>query len=285
MPKLESDFKVGGRVKFKVALGPVIKLTEELFTQAFESQKRWCWGNKILFKKFGYSQRCRWLQKIDPNKTLYMTTEKFKGAMAGMVNLTQRKILTKGVMNETRELKNLAEYEYQSQFFKREVKACNAEGDCIRPSKKRGRREIILTRTLDTTPENVFPWLYEIEKIQKWLGNFKTKVTGVAPNDPFGNGNVRRIVAPFVGITDETYTIIDDKKFHIRYRVTKSKYMKNHIGDMLLFRDGKNKTQFIWVISYDSLFKSPRFQRWFINNHLKGGLKKLKNHFIEAPLI
>ncbi len=278
MPKLKSDFKIGGKLKFVVKLGKVIQFPEVLWTQAFEDQgsmRRWCWGNKILFKTVGYSQRCRWLRSLGKNKTLYMTTEKFKGNSAELINLMQRKVLTNGVEKEARVLKRLAEYEHEKSFYPKESKACNGEGQCIDPIYKKTDREIILFKTFKGTPKEVLSHFYEIDKIKNWLGNFNEIIPPGISKNPLGLGYVRRIKAPFVGTTDETYTIIIPNKL-VRYRVTKSSFMKNHLGDHAVFPNDDDTTDLLWVIKYDSRYAHPNFQRWFIEKHLKGGLRKLE---------
>lgn len=278
MPSLKSDFKIGGKLSFVVKLGKVIRFPEFLWTQAFENKgniRRWCWGNQILFKVVGYSQRCRWLKSVGKNKTLYMTTEKFKGNSAEIINFTQRKVLTNGVEKEAKVLKRLAEYEYEKRSYPKEFKACNADGVCIRPINKKTNKEIILFKTFRASPKKVLSYFYEIDKVQKWLGNFVEKIPPGTPHNPLGLGYVRRIKAPFVGTTDETYTAIIPHKL-VRYRVTKSSFMKNHVGDHVVFPNKDNTTDLLWVIKYDANYIHPNFQRWFIKNHLKGGLKKLE---------
>lgn len=270
MPKLSAGFKVGEKIKFTVNMGP-IKFWESLWTQAFEKNKRWCWGNKIPLLG-GYSQRCRWLKRIGKNKTLYMTTEKFQGRPAGFINKMQRKTLIKGVENESRALKYLAEFE--STKFPHEGLVCDGDNNCKHPSRKKGKKEIILQRTFNTSRENLFKWLSNIKYIQKWLGNFKEQTSSLDPKNRFGKGHVRRIDAPFVGITDETITIAQ-YPWHIRYRATQSSMMMHHQGDMMIHSLGKNKSELFWIITFDSKWKSAGFLKWFTETFLKGGLRKL----------
>ena len=278
MPKLESDFQVGGKLRFVVNLGG-IKFPEKLWTQSFKENTRWCWGNKILFKFVGYSQRCRWLKSLGPNKTLYMTTEKFKGAAAPLINLFQRKTLAKGVTKEAKALKYLSEYE--SLDFAQEGDVCDGDGSCKPVGNTVGTKEIILQEDLYGTPEQIFPWLSEVPLISKWLGKFHNQVESKVSNNPYGVGHVRRIKAPFAGVTDETITLFT-RPSHIRYRATKSSMLKNHSGDMLLFKSGANKTRLLWVIKYDPKIKSEKFLNWFIDGYLKKGLKKLKRQTKKA---
>jgi uncharacterized protein YndB with AHSA1/START domain len=270
MPKLSAGFNVGEKIKFTVNMGAV-KFWESLWTQAFEKNKRWCWGNKIPLMP-GYSQRCRWLKKIGKNKTLYMTTEKFKGKVAGFINKTQRKVLTKGVENEARALKYLAEFE--STKFPHEGMVCDGDNRCKHPSRVKGKKEIILQRTFNTSRENLFKWLSDVKYIKKWLGDFHERTSSLDPKNRFGKGHVRRIDAPFVGITDETITIAQ-YPWHIRYRATQSSMMSHHQGDMMIHSLGKNKSELFWVISFDSKWKSSSFLKWFTETFLKGGLRKL----------
>lgn len=278
MPKLEADFSIGGKIRFVVNLGG-IKFPEKLWTQAFEENMRWCWGNKILFKFAGYSQRCRWLKRLGPNKTVYMTTEKFKGAAAPLINFFQRSTLVKGVTKEAKALKYLSEYEALS--FSEGNNVCDGDGVCLPVGDKVGAKEIILQKELYGTPEQVFAWISDLPKIQKWLGKFNDQVQSSISTNPYDVGHVRRIKAPFVGVTDETITIFN-QPWHVRYRATKSSMLKNHYGDMLLFNSGTNKTDLLWVIKYDSKYKSDKFLNWFIDSYLKKGLRQLRRETKKA---
>jgi len=271
MPSLKSSMKYGEKVNFVVSLTKVIKFPEKLWNQAVEKEKRWCWGNKIPLLG-GYSQRCRWLKKIGKNKTLYMTTEKFQGKPANFINKSQRKYLVRGVENEARALKYLAEFE--STRFPREGIVCDGDNNCKHPSRKKGEKEIIFQRTFNTSRKNLFKWLSNIDYIKQWLGNFHERTSSLDPNNRFGKGHVRRIDAPFVGVTDETITIATLPS-HIRYRATQSSMMMHHQGDMMIHSLGKNKSELFWVITFDSKWKSANFLKWFTETFLKGGLKKL----------
>jgi len=109
MPQLDADLRLGGVVVFKVRLGKVIRFKEKLYTVAFEPQRRWCWSNKILFKRFGISQRCRWLKKLEDGSTMYFTSEKFKGPAAAMIKATTFRQLSSGVEAEAKSLKGYVE--------------------------------------------------------------------------------------------------------------------------------------------------------------------------------
>ena len=114
---------------------------------------------------------------------------------------------------------------------------------CSNPKNHLGKYKLNLSETFSTDKKTLFEWLSNTSKVSQWLGGFKSHKMAPNPKKPYGVGHVRRIEVPLVGITDETITI-SNFPHHIQYKVTKSKFMNTHLGDMCLISLGpkKNKT-------------------------------------------
>ena len=107
--RLVGEQKVGAILQIETQLSKKRTIKEEMIVRAYEQNQRWCWGNKIFSKIFGYSQRCKIIRRFGKNQTLYITTEKFKGMLAPMIIGTMKKRLLKGFKKESLKLKRRVE--------------------------------------------------------------------------------------------------------------------------------------------------------------------------------
>jgi len=152
------------------------------------------------------------------------------------------------------------------------INLCNGDFKCYPTPKALGKLKMSVDLYYDVSPKVLFRWLTEVPKVSYWLGNFKVKVIG--KDCPYGVGHVRRLTAPFIGDVDETITIYQPAKY-IRYRVSKSKLMKDHIGEIEL-TPKNGGTQLKWRISYNATTGAKKILRKFFNSVLRSGTKKLK---------
>ena len=136
---------------------------------------------------------------------------------------------------------------------------------CWKESDHLGKRKLFFKTIFDTPKKEVFFWLVDPSKLQRWLGSFSNHKKSKTPNNPFGVGHVRRYSAPFINVTlvDETITQYNTYS-QIQYKATPSPFMNNHLGDMCLKTLSNGKTLFEWHISFDSNFLTAKFIQLYI---------------------
>ena len=142
---------------------------------------------------------------------------------------------------------------------------------CTNMKNHLGKHKLHLSETFSTNKKTLFEWLSKTPNVAQWLGNFKSHQMSSDPKNPYGVGHIRKVEAPFVGITEETITLSHSPD-HIQYKVTKSKLMDTHLGDMCLSSLGPKKTLLKWTISFNSNY----FYAKFVHLYLKLMLKRLK---------
>lgn len=108
MPSIVSTLQVGAPLRFQVNLENWFPQHETVYVQRRQDPSEFCWGSSPLGRLMT-TQRCKHLQPLADGRTVYYTTEKFKGSVGQQIGRFFAERIQDGIDLEAVELKNRVE--------------------------------------------------------------------------------------------------------------------------------------------------------------------------------